>query len=129
MPSRGSHSPVDEVLGYPQYTTERQHSPPQFFSWPDRQASQSFEHIPQAIHQDPDAGMIYQQSGEAEMDFSMNHFVSAVSGVSQAYPGVMDHTRTQTMPPTQPIYPSWTGAYGPNAYTPHQYHNWPYQHY
>lgn len=68
-----SSSPLEDVNIIPQYGDERQQTPPNIYSWPDILCAQG-ELLPGVP-----TGMIHQQCGEADMDFSMQHFVRTVS--------------------------------------------------
>lgn len=60
----------DGVRFYPQYSEERQVSPP---GWPDIQQSGSPSDTVQ-IPSGYESDIVYQQAGDADMDFSLGHF-------------------------------------------------------
>lgn len=67
----GSPSGSDETTFFPQYNADRGQTPPDVYSWPDilhRDTS------PQGYPVTAEPGLIYQQSSDADMDFSLTHF-------------------------------------------------------
>jgi len=75
----GSGTVPDSVEFYPQYSGERQESPP---GWPDIQQSRGS--LPTIDIQAPagyEPGIVYQEAGDADMDFSLGHFVRTVSEI------------------------------------------------
>jgi hypothetical protein len=59
----------------PQYRQDRRHTPPHLFAWPDTGNIQNHpvEHITNS-----QSGVVFQQYGEADMDFSVHHFMDTV---------------------------------------------------
>ncbi|TFK42647.1 fungal-specific transcription factor domain-containing protein [Crucibulum laeve] len=68
-------SPIDDSSLTTAYSADRLSTPPNVFHWPDvGQAAGTFHHL-DALSE----GMIYQQQGDTDMDFSLTHFVRTVS--------------------------------------------------
>ncbi|KAJ6547487.1 fungal-specific transcription factor domain-containing protein [Mycena capillaripes] len=76
FPLRDDSPPTDDVKFYRQFGLERSDTPPNVYSWPD---------IPYGANVSPlhsegsDDFLIYQQSGEPDMDLSLSHFIRAVN--------------------------------------------------
>ncbi|KAJ4480604.1 fungal-specific transcription factor domain-containing protein [Lentinula edodes] len=75
--NRRSETPPDGIRFHPQFNDERHTSPP---GWPD---IQQVGGLPEtgAAHtlSEYEPGIVYQQAGDADMDFSLGHFVRIVS--------------------------------------------------
>lgn len=67
----------DDLKIYPQYPSDRQQTPPNQFSWPDTTEYRG-DVSPPSQSDLPD-GTVFQQSGEATMDFSLTYFMRSVS--------------------------------------------------
>ncbi|KAJ8700225.1 hypothetical protein PTI98_003271 [Pleurotus ostreatus] len=67
----------DDLKIYPQYPADRQQTPPNQFSWPDTTEYRG-DVSPPSQSDLPD-GTVFQQSGEATMDFSLTYFMRSVS--------------------------------------------------
>ncbi|KIM80774.1 hypothetical protein PILCRDRAFT_822045 [Piloderma croceum F 1598] len=59
----------------PQYRQDRRHTPPHLFAWPDTGNIQNHP-VEHATHSQ--SGVVFQQYGEADMDFSVHHFMDTV---------------------------------------------------
>ncbi|KAJ3786797.1 fungal-specific transcription factor domain-containing protein [Lentinula aff. detonsa] len=76
-PKRRSETPPDSIRFHPQFNEERRPSPP---GWPDiQQIPSSSEHGTAHTLSGYEPGLIYQEAGDADMDFSLGHFVRTVS--------------------------------------------------
>ncbi|KZT28474.1 hypothetical protein NEOLEDRAFT_1058377 [Neolentinus lepideus HHB14362 ss-1] len=101
----GQYSPPSgEIL--PQYNRERDPTPPHMYYWPDTSQSMSgASHVMEQSAQDYPSGTVYQQSGDADMDFSMNHFLqTVVAGHSTGTYGAQFHGN---MAPAQVMDDRW----------------------
>ncbi|KIK59748.1 hypothetical protein GYMLUDRAFT_44187 [Collybiopsis luxurians FD-317 M1] len=77
--SARSATPPDGLRFHPQYNNERHESPP---GWPDIQHTASpSETAPGAVLSNYEPGVVYQEVGDADMDFSLGHFVRTVSEI------------------------------------------------
>jgi hypothetical protein len=73
------------------YDSARSLTPPHLTSWPDT----SFVHTStQAVVPDFASGLIFQQHGEAEMDFSLGHFVRTVT---QTFPSLSNSSSPESV--------------------------------
>ncbi|KAL0572941.1 hypothetical protein V5O48_009031 [Marasmius crinis-equi] len=115
LPSR------DGTSMYAQYDTQRDPSPPHSYSWPDISSPsttpvESFQHDP---------GTVYQQRGDAEMDFSLTHFVKTV-GVSNALPSSYGFSSAQQSPFPQlnSFYDSNVPSAWASTHSYHPFHDW-----
>lgn len=77
--NRRSETPPDGIRFHPQFNDERHTSPP---GWPD---IQQVGGLPQtgAAHalSEYEPGIVYQQAGDADMDFSLGHFGMSCSNL------------------------------------------------
>ncbi|KAJ4488126.1 fungal-specific transcription factor domain-containing protein [Lentinula aciculospora] len=71
--NRRSETPPDDIRFHPQYNEERPASSPP--GWPDIPSENV---APQALSS-YQPGIVYQEAGDADMDFSLGHFVRTVS--------------------------------------------------
>ncbi|EPQ58370.1 hypothetical protein GLOTRDRAFT_35883 [Gloeophyllum trabeum ATCC 11539] len=85
-----SYSPTTGEI-QPQYHQERDPTPPHMFYWPDTSQVSGMD---QSAQEFP-SGTVYQQSGEADMDFSMNHFLqTVVAGQQNGTYGAQFHSNS-----------------------------------
>lgn len=75
-PRHQSDSPSDEIRIYPQYAENREQTPPNIYSWPD---ILNRDQSPRTPGGDTSTRIVYQQPGDADMDFSLLHFVRSVT--------------------------------------------------
>ncbi|KAJ7709979.1 fungal-specific transcription factor domain-containing protein, partial [Mycena rosella] len=68
--------PTDETKFYPQFETDRADTPPHVYSWPDIAYNENVSPLPS---EGSDDFMIYQRSGDPDMDLSLNHFIRTVN--------------------------------------------------
>lgn len=130
-------SPNEDVKFVPQYRQERQQTPPNLYTWPDT-STLAQEDVALAGPSGSATGMIYQQSGEADMDFSLTHFIRTVTQDGPQYPSpqeedfghpgmghwsesdmrteAFEHFEHQHQPPNWPP-PEYTDYWDPTART------------
>ncbi|KAL0946983.1 hypothetical protein HGRIS_013130 [Hohenbuehelia grisea] len=70
--------PAEDIKFIPQFHSERQQTPPHMCSWPDTLYAQGDSPQGGQVHAELPAGTIYQESGEADMDFSLAYFMRSV---------------------------------------------------
>ncbi|KAK1232958.1 hypothetical protein PQX77_003872 [Marasmius sp. AFHP31] len=108
----------DGTAMYAQYDTQRRASPPNSYSWPDISSSSS--PVESYTHHNP--GVVYQQRGDAEMDFSLGHFVKTV-GVSNSLPSSFGFSTAQQSPFGANLSYDMDASWAPtNSY--HPFHDW-----
>ncbi|KAJ3726150.1 fungal-specific transcription factor domain-containing protein [Lentinula raphanica] len=73
-PKRRSETPPGDIRFQPQFNEDRHPSPP---GWPDIQAVPSTNATTLSGYVGP--GLVYQEAGDADMDFSLGHFVRTVA--------------------------------------------------
>ncbi|KAJ6630715.1 fungal-specific transcription factor domain-containing protein [Mycena sp. CBHHK59/15] len=92
FPPRNDSPSSDDVKFCPQFGTERTHTPPHTYSWPD--IAHSVDVSPPGSESSDDF-LIYHHSGDPEMDLSLNHFIRTVTqerhvGDGYVLPGNLD---------------------------------------
>jgi hypothetical protein len=72
----------------PQYRQHRRQTPPHLYAWPDTGNIQ--QHHPVAHVTNSQSGVVFQQYGEADMDFSVQHFMNTVKTQDVSAKNVVD---------------------------------------
>ncbi|KAK7043609.1 hypothetical protein VNI00_008220 [Paramarasmius palmivorus] len=103
---------VDGTSIYPQYSAQRGSTPPNTYLWPEVYHNGTSQGIPNVSSSGPSEYTVYQQSGDADMDLSPNHFIKTVTqnaspssflnqSASQSWP----HYATPQAPPWSSFQP------------------------
>lgn len=104
---------TDEVT--PHHRQERHQLPPNLFAWPDTAHVQ--QHCTSNIS-GSHPGLVYQQHGEADMDFSVQHFMNTVS----TQEGIPAANSIRVQP--EDVYAEWRPVHA-TVDQVQRHHQWP----
>ncbi|TFY66660.1 hypothetical protein EVG20_g4425 [Dentipellis fragilis] len=118
-------SPKEGMEFVPQFKADRQQTPPNTYYWPDTPAilGPSIGMADAGFGQVE--GAIYQQAGDADMDFSMQHFMNAMTAHGQQNPQTVG---VPAMPASSSGFVDWTNPYQATPAMCMDDHLWPLDH-
>ncbi|KAA1471074.1 hypothetical protein DENSPDRAFT_776190 [Dentipellis sp. KUC8613] len=119
-------SPQEGMEFVPQFKADRQQTPPNTYYWPDTPAilGPSIGMADAGFGQVE--GAIYQQAGDADMDFSMQHFMNAMTAHGQQNPQTVG---IPAMTASGSGFVDWANPYQANPATMYMDdHLWPMDH-